>query len=121
MNDPKVEIIVPLYTGESEDAVETVTINGDVTIVPKGVPVAVERNVAEVLAGAYNFSLEDAPVEVSEDEEAVPEEAQVTPLSKQNRQQLDETAKEAGIESPEDFDTKADLIEAIEEAEEDEE
>ena len=111
-NEETVEIIIPL-NGEPEGSFETVTINGVVTEVTKGVKVAVARNVGEVLAGAYGFDLGDTTESVGE--VGTPEEK---PLSKQNRDELNATAESLGIDSPEDFENKEEVIEAIEDEQE---
>lgn len=111
-NEETVEIIIPL-NGEPEGSFETVTINGVVTKVTKGIVVAVARNVGEVLAGAYDLDLEDNTESVAEEETL-----EDKPLSKQNREELNSTAESLGIDSPEDFENKDEVIEAIEDEQE---
>ena len=100
--------------------VVVVTINGERTEVPIGVETEVERNVAEVLAANRGFSLPD--VEEPEEEAAEPESVEV-PLLKQSRAELNQTAENLGVESPEDLDNRREVMEAIEDvlAEEEEE
>lgn len=53
----------------------------------------------------------------SSDDVSASETPEVKPLDKMNRSELEAAAKEAGIEAPEELDTKKDIVEAIQEAE----